>query len=102
MDHLAELTSVVQHEVEDYARGETLGGFTYSLSDVEKQAYTVLIVPQQPKKHHAVVVIAARVVNDKVIIDEDITDRPLWEELIRAGIPREQIILAYAGEKSLK
>jgi len=99
MDRLAELTSVVQHEVEDYARGETFGGFTYPITDVEKQAYTVLIVPDQPKKHHAVVVVAARIVNDKVIIDEDITDRPLWEELVRAGIPREQIILTYAGEK---
>jgi hypothetical protein len=34
----------------------------------------------------------------KVIIDEDTTDRPLVEELIRWDIPREQIILAYAGE----
>ena len=45
------------------------------------------------------VVVAARIINDKVIIDEDITDRPLWRELVRAGIPREQIILTYAGEK---
>jgi hypothetical protein len=35
-------------------------------------------------------------VYDKVIIDEDVTDRPLWEELVRAGVPREKIICAYA------
>jgi vancomycin permeability regulator SanA len=42
--------------------------------------------------------VMARVVGDKVIIDEDTTDRPLWKELVAAGIPREQIILTYAGE----
>jgi len=79
-------------------RGLLLVG-TYPISDTEKQAYTVIIVPDAPRKYKSGVVIAARVIKDKVIIDEDITDRPLWEELVRAGIPREQIILAYAGEK---
>jgi XisI protein len=99
MDQVIELTALVQHEVEDYASGETIGGVTYPLSDIGKQSYAVIIVPDQPRKTHAVVVVAARVANDKVIIDEDITDRPLWKELVRAGIPREQIILTYAGEK---
>jgi hypothetical protein len=40
----------------------------------------------------------ARVVGNKVIIEEDTTDRPLVEALIRCGIPREHIILVYAGE----
>lgn len=41
----------------------------------------------------------ARVVGDMVVIDEDITDRPLVNELVRAGIPREKIVLLYAGEQ---
>lgn len=40
----------------------------------------------------------ARIVGDSVIIEHDVTDRPLLHELMRAGIPREQIILTYAGE----
>jgi hypothetical protein len=41
----------------------------------------------------------ARVVGDKIFIDEDTTDKPLYEALMaNAGIPREQIVLAYAGE----
>lgn len=39
------------------------------------------------------------VVNNKTIINKDTTDRPLVDELVRAGIPRDQIVLAYAGEK---
>jgi hypothetical protein len=45
----------------------------------------------------------ARVVGDKIIIEEDRSfDKPLHEALMgNAGIPREQIILAYAGESLL-
>jgi hypothetical protein len=45
------------------------------------------------------VVVLARIVDDFVIIDEDTTDRPLWQELVQAGIPRERIICLYAGEE---
>jgi len=41
----------------------------------------------------------ARVENDNVIVEHDISHRLLWEELVRAGNPRERIILTYAGEK---
>jgi hypothetical protein len=99
MAAIKELTHIVQYEVEDYAKGTTFGGETYPISDTEKQTYTVIIVPDPPRKYKAGVVVAARIVNNKVVIDEDITDRPLWRELVRAGIPREQIILSYAGEK---
>jgi len=99
MDTVNELTAIVQHEVEDYARGGTWKAVTYPVSDLTRQTYTVIVVPDHPRKYKSAVVVSARVVDDKVIIDEDITDRPLWEELVRAGIPREQIVLAYAGEK---
>lgn len=99
MDQVKELTAVVQREVEDYARGGTSKAVTYPVSDTARQTYSVIVVPDHPRKYKSMVVVAARVVNDIVIIDEDITDRPLWEELVRAGIPREHIILAYAGEK---
>jgi hypothetical protein len=44
--------------------------------------------------------VMARVVDDTVVIDHDSTDRPLYKELMDAGIPREKIILAYAGEEA--
>lgn len=46
----------------------------------------------------ALVVVLARVVGDKVVIEEDNTDKKLIDALRQRGIPREQIILAYAGE----
>jgi hypothetical protein len=38
------------------------------------------------------------VVGDTVVIEHDTTDRPLWQELVRLGVPREKIILTYTGE----
>jgi hypothetical protein len=37
---------------------------------------------------------------DRIIIDEDTTDRPLVDALISAGVPREKIVLLYAGEEA--
>lgn len=98
-DAAVDLVAVVQREVEDYARGGDWKAITYPVSDTARQHYTVLIIPDYPRKYHAAIIVAARVVDDFVVIDEDITDRPLWKELMRAGIPREKIILTYAGEQ---
>ncbi len=99
MDQTRDLTVLVQQIVEDYARGETFKAVTYPVSDPVHQTYTVIVVPEYPRKYKSGVVVAARVVGHRVIIEEDITDRPLWEELVRAGIPRQHIVLSYAGEK---
>lgn len=98
MDKVVDLAEIVQREVEDYARGETWKAITYAISDITRQTYTVLAIPHTPRELHASIIVAARIVGNKVVIDEDITDRPLYEELLRAGIPREQMILTYAGE----
>jgi XisI protein len=98
MDQVRDLTTTVQHEVEDYARGGSWKAITYPVSDMARQNYVIVAVPDFPRKYKSTIIVAARVVEDKVIIDEDITDKPLWQELVRAGIPREQIICAYAGE----
>ncbi len=99
-DKVLELVNIVQREVEDYARGGIYKAITYPISDTARQHYAVLVIPDRdyPVKARPGIVVAARIMGDHVIIDEDITDRPLWEELVRAGIPREQIVCAYAGE----
>ena len=97
-DNTISLASVVQHEVENYS-GPSIKARTFALSDPEKHTYAVMIVPDFPRKFDASIMVLARLDNGKVVIEEDTTDHPLWRELVRAGIPREQIVLAYAGEK---
>ena len=92
------LATTVQKVVEDYAEGYWAKASGYAVSDTVHQVYTVLAVPDYPRKFRAGIVVLARVAGDTVYIEEDITDRPLVHELVRAGIPREKIVCVYLGE----
>lgn len=39
-------------------------------------------------------------VDSMIWIDEDMNDKPLVDALVQAGVPRERIVLAYAGEST--
>lgn len=98
MERIIDLTTIVQREVEDYS-GPALKATMYSLVDHAQRIYSVVVVPDLPRPFPARVVVMARIVDGYVIIDEDTTDRPLWQELVQSGIPREKIICLYAGEQ---
>src|SRR5262249_51193626 len=100
MERIDSLTNILRREIADYD-GPALGATTYYFENPAKLQFAVVIVPdyEYPRKSRAHVVVIAHIVGDAVVIDEDTTDRPLYEELIRAGIPREKIVLLYAGEK---
>jgi XisI protein len=93
-----ELKHIVQQEVQSYA-GSMLKGKSYTVINAEQNVFAVVDVPDHfPRKFPVSIAVMARIVGDFVIIDEDTTDRPLVNELTRAGIPREQIICTYIGE----
>ncbi len=50
-----------------------------------------------PKTRERVVVFA-RLWAGHIVIEVDNTDKPLMDALVQQGVPREQIVLAYAGE----
>jgi hypothetical protein len=91
MDNIAE---TIRDVVFSYAGG----GFNlrmFSLANEDEKVYAVTVVDTPIRKRSAGVVVLARVEGENVIIEEDITDRPLKEAFVRAGIPRENIILAH-------
>lgn len=98
MERIAELHAIVAHEVADYTRGDPWQSRLIYIEDSQRQIYTVVVIPDLPRPFKARVVVMARVVGDKVIIEEDTTNKPLCDELLRVGIPREQIVLVYEGE----
>lgn len=94
---MATLNEVVKKTVFEYAGG----GFDLKMipyANEEQQSYTVIIVDTPIHQYPAAIVVSARVVNETVVIDEDTTDKPLVDALVQNGIPRDKIILAYAGE----
>lgn len=95
VDTLAEIT---RREVARYAGYSPMARLFPVLDDTH-QTYVVIIIENDPALRPASAVVMARVVGDKVVIEEDTTDKPLYEALmVNGNVPREQIILAYAGE----
>jgi hypothetical protein len=99
MDKVTTTADIVQREVELYNEGNSYKAQTFAISDLIRQIYAVVVVPDLPRPFPARVVVMAHIVGDYIVIDEDTTDKPLVDALmINGSIPREQIILAYAGE----
>ncbi len=94
MDPLAEL---VKGQVFWYAGGG-LGVELVTLANDAQQVYAIAVIDAPSYKQPPEFMILARVKGDRVIVEADTTDRPLVDALVAAGIPREKIVLAYAGE----
>jgi hypothetical protein len=97
MDNLVRIT---RDEVHKYAaNGEGVCLRLYPILDDVSQIYTVNAVHLVPNQERSTgIVVMARIEGDYVVIEEERTDKPLLDALLQQGIPREQIILAYAGE----
>lgn len=66
--------------------------------DKDHQHYAVAGFDYPKREQPADVAIVARIVDDRIVIDEDMTDKKLVDALLQQGVPRDKIILAYAGE----
>jgi hypothetical protein len=97
MDRVDALLTTVQREVADYVRPSP-NATAYYLENPTEQTFAVVSVPMKdPQK--AAVVVMARVVDNLVLIESDKTNKPLYEALVQAGIPRSRIVLVYEGEQ---
>jgi hypothetical protein len=92
----ADLPSILHENVQWYHADGT-GGKSYFTQSPDNHTVAVLIVSDEPKSE-ILTVVMAHIEDDFVIIDADKTDKPLFQRLINAGIPREKIVLAYEGE----
>jgi hypothetical protein len=95
------LNEILAREVADYARAQGYKDTAEYIEDAARQVYEVVVVPHpdHPLLKKPRLMILAKIIDRRVVIEEDTTDKPLYLELMRCGIPREQIILKYAGEK---
>lgn len=92
------LSDVVRAEVSSYAtKGYNGAGERSKLYYVENQQDQVfsIVAPYDPAYKRADLVMMARIVNNQVIIDIDKTSKPLYDALKRAGVPENEIVLAW-------
>jgi hypothetical protein len=91
------LKQTVHTVVAGYA-GRALNGYSYLTESADGNLLTVVTIARQGKQHQTGVGIIVRIVGEQIIIERDQTDKMVVDALVQAGVPREQIILAYAGE----
>jgi XisI protein len=91
------LRQVVETEVTKYA-GKGLNTMGYVIHNDVHNLIGVIDIATIRGERIVDTGLLVRLVDDLVIIEKDINSDPLHEALMQAGVPRSQIVLAYAGE----
>ena len=99
MENILTLAQIVASTLKKYVTPSFNAKLYYS-EDPATGIYSVIVVPSQPKSSPHVMLLV-QVTENSVAILSDTTDRPLEDALVRAGIPREKIAVAYRGEPAL-
>lgn len=93
-----QFVTILRAEMEKYAV-EGINSLSYLTENLDQTVFTCTTTSKRDTKTKPFVDLFVRVMLDSIIIEEDRNSKPLVDALVQAGIPREQIILAYAGEK---
>lgn len=92
------LVEKVRAAVQAYA-GKDYNGYSYYTESPDATVFAVLTVGLMPNdKRVASANLFVRLAGDQIIIERDMNSKILLDDLLAAGTPRDQIILAYAGE----
>lgn len=91
------LIDTLRQVLEGYT-GEALNGYSYLTESKDGAAFTVVSVGYLPDRRIVDAGLIVRLVGDRIIIERDVNDKPLVDALLQTNIPREKIVLAYAGE----
>jgi XisI protein len=89
--------AIVKKAVEGYAV-KGLNSDAYLTISPDENLLTVVDIAILEGQRVVATSLIVRIVNERIIIEHDDNNKPLVDALLQAGIPRNQIILAYAGE----
>jgi hypothetical protein len=92
-----DLKKTVRNVVEGYA-GKAYNGKLYLTVSPAEDVFTVVGVGVLNDQRFVNTGLVVRVVGNYVIVERDRSDKIVLDALLQAGISRNQIILAYAGE----
>jgi hypothetical protein len=97
MDRIEQYRLIVRRLIEEYASYKPSHGQieTEAIIDRDKDHYEVMHVGWDRKRRVHGSVVHIDLIDGKVWIQYDGTTRPVAEELVAAGIPRNDIVLAF-------
>ncbi len=79
--------------------GPALNGESLLTTSADGRLLTVVSIGQVAGETVVDCGLIARVAGERIVIDHDANNKPLIDALMQAGVPRERVVLAYAGEK---
>lgn len=91
------LTDTLATVLGGYA-GHDLNGDSFLTQSSDRAVMTVISVGDVRGQHFAVTNLVAHIADGRIVIEHDIHDKPLVDALVDAGVSRQRIVLAYAGE----
>ena len=91
------LIDTLRKVLEGYT-GEALNGYSYLTESKDGNAFTIVSIGYLPDKRVVDAGLIVRLLENRIIIERDLNDKPLVDALLQANVPRRQIVLAYAGE----
>jgi hypothetical protein len=97
MDRVDHYREIVRRVVEEYASHKPSNGQidTEAIIDRDKDHYEVVHVGWDGVNRVHGSVIHLDIINGKIWVQYDGTNRPVAEELLAAGVPREDIVLGF-------
>ncbi len=97
MDKLAQYREIVRRLIHEYASYKPSHGQieTEAIIDPEKDHYEVMHVGWDGVRRVHGSVVHLEIIDGKIWIQYDGTSRPVAEELLAAGIPRDEIVLGF-------
>jgi hypothetical protein len=94
---MATLKEIVQAAMAGYAV-KGLNGYNVLTATPAQDLMTIVSVAMVKGHRITTTTLIAHIQGDVVVIEADANNKPLVDALVQAGLPRSQIILAYAGE----
>jgi len=91
------LTDTLATVMAGYA-GHDLIGQSYLTHSDDGNVLTVVWIGEVRGVHFAEAFLIARVVGQHIVIELDNNSKILLDALLQAGMPRDRIVVAYAGE----
>nr|MCU0481842.1 XisI protein [Anaerolineae bacterium] len=97
METQFDLKQILKHEMLWYAQIQGYKVRNHFLLNEDLSEYSIVVVSDAdyPLERFTRVMMMAHIDGEYIVVDADNTDKPLYEGLMHAGIPREKIILAY-------
>lgn len=91
------IREILIRELEKYA-GKAFNGYSYLTASSDQSHFVITSVGYIRGQRIVNTAMIVQLLNDQIVIDRDIYDKQLVDALLQVGVPRSQIILAYAGE----